>query len=596
QLHSKRDSIPHVPVIYFCLPTTENLNRIAQDFQANLYDSFYLNFISAISRQNLEDLATAALQHNCVGNIHKVFDQYLNFICLEDDLFVLKNQGDEEINYYALNKCNIKDTEVEAIIDTTVDGLFSVFATLGSVPIIRCPKNNAAEMVAEKLNKKMYENLKDSRNNLFLSMGGGVSGSSGDFGLSSGGLGFHRPLLIILDRNVDMATPLHHTWTYQALAHDVLQMNLNRVTLPDNEGSGSSKQKKFDLNDSDLFWSQHKGSPFPTVAEAIQEELEALKQTEEEMKSIKNVMDDPSAGMSVNLNDNTARLSSAIQNLPQLLEKKRLIDSHTRVATSILDQIKARRLDTLFELEEKLMSRVALDRNISELLADEFGNTDDKLRLFLIYYICAHASSNARGMEGSEEMVERCLATLRDQGCDTSPYEYLRRWKQYNKISSPGSEGISGGGGSTIKTKSMFSKLVSQGSSFVMEGVKNLIVKKYNLPITKIVSDIYESHTGGSTSVDVSKTYKLFDPKLSPSVNTSYPSNPTLGSSNISSVVVFMLGAGNYIEYENLVQYGASSRKGSMGSGVKVIYATSALANASEFLTQLRQLGEEIKP
>ena len=28
-----------------------------------------------------------------------------------------------------------------------------------------------------------------------------------------------------------MATPLHHTWTYQAMAHDVLQYSLNRVTV-----------------------------------------------------------------------------------------------------------------------------------------------------------------------------------------------------------------------------------------------------------------------------------------------------------------------------------------------------------------------------
>ena len=33
---------------------------------------------------------------------------------------------------------------------------------------------------------------------------------------------FNRPLLIILDRHIDLATPLHHTWTYQALAHDLL--------------------------------------------------------------------------------------------------------------------------------------------------------------------------------------------------------------------------------------------------------------------------------------------------------------------------------------------------------------------------------------
>lgn len=46
-------------------------------------------------------------------------------------------------------------------------------------------------------------------------------------------------------------------------------------------------------------------------------------------------------------------------------------------------------------------------------------------------------------------------------------------------------------GGGT-KTVNMFSKLVSQGSSFVMEGVKNLVVKRHvsllliNFPLNQI--------------------------------------------------------------------------------------------------------------
>ena len=44
----------------------------------------------------------------------------------------------------------------------------------------------------------------------------------------AGHFSFHRPVLVILDRLIDMATPLHHTWTYQALAHDLLQYSLNR--------------------------------------------------------------------------------------------------------------------------------------------------------------------------------------------------------------------------------------------------------------------------------------------------------------------------------------------------------------------------------
>lgn len=36
------------------------------------------------------------------------------------------------------------------------------------------------------------------------------------------------------------------------------------------------------------------------------------------------------------------------------------------------------------------------------------------------------------------------------------------------------------------------SKLVQHSSAFVMEGVKNLVVKKHNLPVTKIVDELME--------------------------------------------------------------------------------------------------------
>lgn len=37
--------------------------------------------------------------------------------------------------------------------------------------------------------------------------------------------------MVILDRNVDLVPMLSHSWTYQALVNDVLEMKLNRVTV-----------------------------------------------------------------------------------------------------------------------------------------------------------------------------------------------------------------------------------------------------------------------------------------------------------------------------------------------------------------------------
>lgn len=405
---------------------------------------YHLNFIAPISRQRLEDLAAAALQAGCVANIHKVYDQYLNFITLEDDMFVLKHQNSDALSYYgeecvcvfgycllltndlyrivAINRANTEDVEMENIMDSIVDSLFAVFVTLGTVPIIRCPKNSAAEMVARKLEKKLRENLWDARNNLFHMDA-----------TQTGAFSFQRPLLVLLDRTIDMATPLHHTWTYQALAHDVLELALNRVVVEEDPSADQQQQygatgakpkmKACDLDSRDRFWCTHKGSPFPTVAEAIQEELEQYRSSEEEIKKLKTTMgiDGESDAAFSMVNDNTAKLTSAVNSLPQLLEKKRLIDMHTKIATSILNYIKSRRLDSFFELEEKIMSKQALDRALSEVLKDpEFGLPEDKMRLFIIYYICSNVS------DGEFKRIEE---TLRECGCDLSPLPYIQRWK-----------------------------------------------------------------------------------------------------------------------------------------------------------------------
>lgn len=171
-------------------------------------------------------------------------------------------------------------------------------------------------MVAEKLDKKLRESLRDMRSGLF------TSDLTQSFGLvqchyalcfpvlknqlcvklTNFGIRFQRPLLVLLDRNMDMATPLHHTWTYQALVHDVLDFNLNRVIVQETEGdhhhqdghrhtpAHRPKIKTYELNPTDKFWVSHRGSPFPTVAESIQEELEEYKASEGEVKRLKESM------------------------------------------------------------------------------------------------------------------------------------------------------------------------------------------------------------------------------------------------------------------------------------------------------------------
>lgn len=71
--------------------------------------------------------------------------------------------------YYVLNKGDVKDIEIEYIMDIVVDSLFLVFVILGIVFIIWCLRGNVVEMVVEKLDKKFWENIRDVRSSFFIS-------------------------------------------------------------------------------------------------------------------------------------------------------------------------------------------------------------------------------------------------------------------------------------------------------------------------------------------------------------------------------------------------------------------------------------------
>ncbi|MDA4133669.1 MAG: Sec1 family protein, partial [Thaumarchaeota archaeon] len=129
-------------------------------------------------------------------------------------------------------------------------------------------------MISAKLDRKLRDHILNSKDNLFSSSNNRPSSSSA-------GTPASRPVLIILDRNVDLIPMLSHSWTYQSLVHDVLNVKLNRITIETpvdetNPGKGVTR-KAYDLNANDFFWERNAGVPFPQVAEDIDAELTKYK-------------------------------------------------------------------------------------------------------------------------------------------------------------------------------------------------------------------------------------------------------------------------------------------------------------------------------
>ena len=128
-----------MPVLYLVEPTAANLNLINQDLSRNLYSDAYINFLSSIPRPLMEDFAAQIAEAGTAESIAQVYDQYLNFVVGEPDLFSLA-MGKEI--YWALNSAQTKDEEIDAVVDRTVSGLFSVVVTMGMFTLYKTRNNN----------------------------------------------------------------------------------------------------------------------------------------------------------------------------------------------------------------------------------------------------------------------------------------------------------------------------------------------------------------------------------------------------------------------------------------------------------------------
>jgi len=253
-LDAEREQIADVPAVYFLRPTAANARRVAADVAGGLYESFHLNFTPSIPRPLLEALAAETLEAEVVSHVSRVVDQYLSFVSLEEDLFSLQLPR----AYPALLSPKSTDSEVEAAVDEVASGLFSVLVTLGAVPVLRFSRRGPAQAVAEKLGARLHAQLR-SHTSLFS----GAAAAS-----------LQRPLLLLVDRSEDVGAMLQHGWSYSSLAHDLLGLRLNRVSLSEAVDGGGSRARSYDLHESDAFWTEHMGSAFQVVASDVDERLQ----------------------------------------------------------------------------------------------------------------------------------------------------------------------------------------------------------------------------------------------------------------------------------------------------------------------------------
>ena len=158
--------------------------------------------------------------------------------------------------------------------------------------------------------------------------------------------------------------------------------------------------------------------PFPQVAEDIDAELMRYKDDANDItkktgaSSIEDLQNDTSAS--------AQHLKAAITLLPELRERKAVLDMHMNILAGLLTGIKNRQLDNYFQMEENIMKQTKAQ--MLEVLSDEDKRQGpmDKLRLFIIWFLSTEQDVTRADIEKFEE-------ALKTAGADTTSLAYVKQ-------------------------------------------------------------------------------------------------------------------------------------------------------------------------
>ncbi|KAF9624022.1 hypothetical protein IFM89_007720 [Coptis chinensis] len=377
-LYRRRQPLPSMDAIYFIQPSRENVVMLLSDMSGRvpLYKKAYIFFSSPIPK---ELVGLIKNDTSVLPRIGALREMNLEYFAIDSQGFITDNERAME-ELFGENVENSR--HYDACLNVMASRIATVFASLRELPYVRyravksldaSTVTTLRDVVPTKLAASVWNCLTKYKSTIP-----------------------HFPQtetceLLILDRSVDQIAPVIHEWTYDAMCHDLLNMEGNKfvheVCFPITtlildvflvKSGGEPEKKEVLLEDHDPIWLELRHTHIADASERLHDKMTNFVS--------KNKAAQIQQGGRNGSELSTRDLQKMVQALPQYSEQIDKLSLHVEIAGKINRIIKELELRELGQLEQDLVFGDAGTKEVITFLrTKQLATPENKLRLLMIY-------------------------------------------------------------------------------------------------------------------------------------------------------------------------------------------------------------------
>ncbi|KAI0846309.1 Sec1-like protein [Daldinia vernicosa] len=340
--NQNREKMRHLRCLCFVRPSPDSIQFLIDELRDPKYGEYYLYFSNVVKKSSLERLAEAD-DHEVVKQVQEHFADYL---VINPDLFSL-NLTLPQQRIWSGNP----DLWNPDSLQRTTDGLIAILLSLKKKPLIRYERNS---LLAKKLATEVRYHITQEEQ-LF------------DFRKVD-----TPPILLILDRREDPATPLLNQWTYQAMVHQLLGIHNGRVNLDEVPDVRPELREIVLSQDQDPFFKKNMYLNFGDLGGNIKDYVEQYQSKTKNNANIESITD----------------MKRFIEEYPEFRKLSGNVSKHVTLVSELSRRVGAENLLEVSEVEQSLAcnDNHATDlRNVQKLIQSPSVTPENKVGLVALY-------------------------------------------------------------------------------------------------------------------------------------------------------------------------------------------------------------------